>query len=60
METDAEIQKMFGTHIEPDDNYYEDDVDQNVDRDTREDDAKALASLYALYQLYDDYSRLEH
>ena len=60
METDAEIQKMFGTHIEPDDNYYEDDVDQNVSRDTKEDDAKALASLYALYQLYDDYSKLEH
>ena len=35
METDAEIQKMFGTHIEPDDNYYEDDVDQNVNGGTK-------------------------
>lgn len=60
METDAEIQKMFGAHIEPDDNYYEDDVDQNVSRDTRENDAKALASLYALYQLYEDYNKLEY
>lgn len=57
-DTDAKIQELFGTNILQDEDYYDDDVDQNAINEDQQ-NAKALASLYAMYQLYEDYSKLE-
>lgn len=58
-DTDQKIQEMFNGYIQPDESYYEDDVDQNHNQNADEQNAKALASLYAMYQLHEDYSKLE-
>nr|DAI05401.1 MAG TPA: hypothetical protein [Crassvirales sp.] len=57
-DTDAKIQELFGTDILQDEDYYEDDVDNHSVNENQQ-TAKSLASLYAMYQLYEDYSKLE-
>lgn len=57
-DTDAKIQELFGTDILQDEDYYEGDVDNHSVNENQQ-TAKALASLYAMYQLYEDYSKLE-
>nr|DAR56580.1 MAG TPA: hypothetical protein [Crassvirales sp.] len=47
-DTDAKIQELFGTNILQDEDYYDDDVDQNAINEDQQ-NAKALASLYAMY-----------
>lgn len=58
-ETDQQIQEMFGFHTDPDENYYEDDVDVSNTPKSISDNTKALVSLYSMYQLFEDYSKLE-